>query len=122
MVKNKLVAMKMDAFKKLELEKFAKEQGKTITEVLLGGLENAGKTHFLESKIKDMQEQITELITKYEKVTGKKAKTTRKITIPVTDQEFKAIHKAAFEAGLPKSQFVRKYLTNQKPIPALVLQ
>ena len=90
--------------------------------MLLGGLENAGKTHFLESKIKDMQEQITELITKYEKVTGKKAKTTRKITIPVTDQEFKAIHKAAFDAGLPKSQFVRKYLTNQKPIPALVLQ
>jgi len=118
----KIVAMKLDEARKAELEAMAQKQGKTVTDVLLEALGSAERTYHLEAKVTDLQSQISEVMRKYEDVTGRKMKTTYKITIPVTRTEYRQISKAAIDAGLPRGRFLRGVLAGSKTTPALMVK
>ena len=76
----------------------------------------------MEQELKELKAQFADLNRKYEDATGRKAKTTKKITVPVTEAEYQAIHRAAFEASLPKGRYLRELLGAQKHLPALAVK
>lgn len=115
----KIVAMKVHESEKEELEQLAKASGRTVTDLLMEGLRSVKRMNYLETQNQDMQEQIRELTRRVERATGRKPRTTRRITIPVTEGEFRRINKLAFEAGLPKGQFMRGIMTGDRKLPAL---
>ena len=117
----KIVAMKVDEARKTALEQQAKEQGKTITDILLEGLDNATHTHFLKQQIQELHDKNQELEAKYMQATGHKVNMQKRITVPVTDREYQIISKAAAEAKLSRGRFVRSVLIDEtRPAPALV--
>ncbi len=79
----------------------------------------ATKNQFvLEAQIKELQSQLSALAEKFEKATGRKARTSKRVSIPVTDEEFAMIDEMAFRTKKSKAQFLRKVLV-EKGLPAL---
>ena len=102
-----VVAMKVDPARKLDMERQAKAQCKTMTDLLVEGFDSAGEIYQLRNKLEDQQQQIQELVRKYQAATGKKVNTTKRLSIPVTDQEWTAITKAAIDAKMAKGEYMR---------------
>lgn len=119
MTAKQAVACKVTPERKAALEKAAKAKGTTISELLLEGFDNAGRIHFLEAKLRDVQSQLGQLESKYEQATGHRPTYAKKITVPVTAAEHRLISKAALEAGMHRGQFIRSILSGQQKIPAL---
>jgi len=119
MTAKQAVALKVTPERKAALEKAAKAKGTTMTEVLLEGFDNAGRIHYLESKLREVQNQLGQLESKYQQATGHKPTYAKKITVPVTNAEHRLISKAALDAGMHRGQFIRSILSGQKKIPAL---
>ncbi len=92
-----------------------------VTDLLLEGLKTTEKTQHLEGKIARLEEQLTELNSKYEQATGRKAVTKKRITVPVTDTEYAKIRKAAFDAKMPHGQFMRGILTGELTVEPAAL-
>ena len=92
------------------LKKQAALSGQSITEHVLYSVKHSQEKHIMQAKIDDLQSRLT-----YLENQGKKVPTHKRISIPVTYQEWELINRQAHKAQLPKSQFLRAQLFQAKP-------
>ncbi|MDE0013283.1 MAG: hypothetical protein OXU36_19215, partial [Candidatus Poribacteria bacterium] len=107
------VGFKLEAHKLDELKDMAKENDQTLTEAIEASIFQAHETQRLKKQIATLEDTVTDLRKKYEAATGRKPATTKRITIPVTDVEYKAVKDAAHHADMPMTQVMRQILESQ---------
>ena len=113
------LSLKLDSEKIQELKKIAQAEGKTITDVLTEGVFATKNQFILETQVKELTKSLAELTEKFERATGRKVKTTKRISIPLTDREFTALDDLAHKSKISKAQLMRQVLLEKK-IPALI--
>ena len=113
------VAIKLEESKIEEIKKTAESEGKTLTDILLEGLFVSGEIRLRDARIAELEKSQRDLEAKFEAATGKKPRTKKRISIPVTDAEFEVIKKIAFERDVSKSQLLRNMLIKENVLPAL---
>ena len=114
------LSLKLEPEKIDELKKIATEQNKTVTDILIEGIFQTKSSFILENQVKELQQQIQELSEKFTKATGKKLITQKRVSIPLTQNEFDALSRAAFESKVSKSAYLRKLvIENKVPVPEL---
>ena len=117
MVKQGL-SLKLEKEKLDELKKIAAAQNKTMTEVLVEGVFAAKAQFMLQAQVQELKQHMQELQERYEKDTGKKVKIARRISIPLTEQEFNALSDLAHAKKISKAKLMRHVLI-EKDLPAL---
>ena len=71
-------------------------------------------------KNEELEKENQMLRSRLEKITGKKVRLERRVTIPLTELEYQKIQKLSQEKGKPKSQILRSALFgDEKPKLAL---
>ena len=110
----KIISIKIDESEKLKLERQSREQGKTMTEIIMEGLHDAAKMYHLEARVKEQERIIQDVQRRYRNATGRRMDMKRKVTIPVTEQEYQAIVSGSQQMGIGKGQFVRRAIIARK--------
>ena len=90
----------------------AEHDHKTVTDLITEGVYAQKSTLDLERQIAELKQQNTELQTKFERATGRKASMKRRVTLSITEQEHQALAAAANESNMAKSALIRKMLTH----------
>ena len=108
MSKTQVISTKVTPEKRQEIEAWAKSKGKSVSDYMQETIQNAGQIHYLQQQLKDMEARVQDMERRYRDATGRRIKTAKKITVPVTHEEYKQISRAALEAGLPRGQFLRE--------------
>ena len=117
MVAKKNISVKLTDEQISTLKGIASEQGTSLTDVVIAGMNSTVEKVNLTRQIQDLQEQIQEM-----KKDGKKSNFEKTIYVPVSRGEFKKIHIESAKAGLPKGRFVRQMLMVGKSLPALTVK
>ena len=114
MVAKRNISVKLSDDQIQTLKAIATEQGKTLTDIVVGGMSAAVERVDLTRKIQELQDRIQEMESK-----GKKTSLGKRISVPVSRDEFRKISIESAKAGLPKGRFVRELLINGTLLPAL---
>ena len=112
------ISLKVEEHHLKEIKKMAADHGKTVTEILVEGVFESRATFKLEEQIKDLSKQVLALTERLTRETEGRIKTKKRISIPVTDEEFEKIDKLAHESQISKAKLMRRVLVG-KGLPAL---
>lgn len=107
------LSIKLEADQIAKLKEDAKQAETTVSAIVENGIFKAEETQRLKTQVNKHEATIKELQRKYEAATGRKPATTKRITIPVTDAEHKAIKDAAHHANMPMTQVMRRIITGR---------
>ena len=83
-------------------------------DVIIEGMGTTVEKVNLTRQIQELREQIQEM-----KKEEKKVNLGKRISVPVSREEFKKIHLESAKAGLPKGHFIRQLLIGGETLPAL---
>ena len=91
----------------------------TVTNLITSGITGSKNQDHLKEKIKALESQLQDVTERYQKVTGKKIKLDKRISIPVSLEQFKALNLAAAKDNKTKSQFLRDIIFPRQERKAL---
>ena len=103
------IALKVDPETHAELKQRAETQNKTLSDLLQEGLFVTQKIQVLESKMDDMTRQNEEMRRQLERV-NRKPIIKKRVSIPLSLQEYDNLSKIAFEQKRSKSAVLRSLL------------
>ena len=114
MVAKKNISVKLTDEQITTLKGIASDQGVTLTDVVIEGMGATVEKVNLTRQIQELREQIQEM-----RKDGKKINLGKRISVPVSREEFKKIHLESAKMGLPKGRFIRELLISGKSLPVL---
>lgn len=115
------MAFKIDKLEKEKLEKKAREQGKRLSDLLNEGFFAMKSVDGYESKLAGIERENKELKQRLERITGKKPKLVKRVSIGMTLEEYDKLSKLAEQNGMTKTTLLRSMLVSHKPSRMLPL-
>ena len=107
-----VISAKIEQGVKLKLEKHAQKQKKKLSDLLIEGVFNSERVVSLENQVEALRREKQELKARLERL-GKSQDLKKRISIPVTLEEFDKISQIALDQRTSKSRFLRDVLISK---------